>query len=167
VPIGTTYLNLAKSDMPHRFNNIDIDMLTLKNYREKLPESLANQVELFVPPSGSFDDAILRRYIEMIKEFELEDPNSNMTLANRLRLAFVDMKPDTICSRFPNADLPLKRRLRCVAEYLIRAGEFDKMRDDNGKLIKKRGVLGKMVVIYQPLPKMLSILQKQRLLNNE
>jgi hypothetical protein len=153
--------------MPHRFNNIDIDMLTLKNYREKLPESLANQVELFVPPSGSFDDAILRRYIEMIKEFELEDPNSNMTLANRLRLAFVDMKPDTICSRFPNADLPLKRRLRCVAEYLIRAGEFDKMRDDNGKLIKKRGVLGKMVVIYQPLPKMLSILQKQRLLNNE
>lgn len=142
-------------------------MLTLKNYREKLPESLANQVELFVPPSGSFDDAILRRYIEMIKEFELEDPNSNMTLANRLRLAFVDMKPDTICSRFPNADLPLKRRLRCVAEYLIRAGEFDKMRDDNGKLIKKRGVLGKMVVIYQPLPKMLSILQKQRLLNNE
>lgn len=167
MPIGTTYLNLAKSDMPHRFNNIDIDMLTLKNYREKLPESLANQVELFVPPSGSFDDAILRRYIEMIKEFELEDPNSNMTLANRLRLAFVDMKPDTICSRFPNADLPLKRRLRCVAEYLIRAGEFDKMRDDNGKLIKKRGVLGKMVVIYQPLPKMLSILQKQRLLNNE
>ena len=167
MPTGTTYLNLAKSDMPHRFNNIDIDMLTLKNYREKLPESLANQVELFVPPSGSFDDAILRRYIEMIKEFELEDPNSNMTLANRLRLAFVDMKPDTICSRFPNADLPLKRRLRCVAEYLIRAGEFDKMRDDNGKLIKKRGVLGKMVVIYQPLPKMLSILQKQRLLNNE
>lgn len=167
MPIGTTYLNLAKSDMPHRFNNIDIDMLTLENYREKLPESLANQVELFVPPSGSFDDAILRRYIEMIKEFELEDPNSNMTLANRLRLAFVDMKPDTICSRFPNADLPLKRRLRCVAEYLIRAGEFDKMRDDNGKLIKKRGVLGKMVVIYQPLPKMLSILQKQRLLNNE
>jgi len=167
VPTGTTYLNLAKSDMPHRFNNIDIDMLTLKNYREKLPESLANQVELFVPPSGSFDDAILRRYIEVIKEFELEDPNSNMTLANRLRLAFVDMKPDTICSRFPNADLPLKRRLRCVAEYLIRAGEFDKMRDDNGKLIKKRGVLGKMVVIYQPLPKMLSILQKQRLLNNE
>jgi hypothetical protein len=153
--------------MPHRFNNIDIDMLTLKNYKEELPESLAEQVEIFIPPSGSFDDAILRRYITLIKEFELEDPNSNMTLANRLRLAFVDMKPDTICSRFPNADLPLKRRLRCVAEYLIRAGEFDKMRDENGKLIKKRGVLGKMVVIYEPLPKMLSILQKQRLVPNE
>ena len=76
------------------------------------------------------------------------------------------MKPDTICSRFPNADLPLKRRLRCVAEYLIRSGEFDKMRDENGKLIKKRGVLGKMVVIYEPLPKMLSVLQKQKLIKN-
>jgi len=153
--------------MPHRFDYIDIDMLTLKNYKEKLPESLAKQVEIFIPPSGSFDDATLRRYITLIKEFEIEDPNSNMTLANRLRLAFADMEPDTICSRFPNADLPLKRRLRCVAEYLIRAGEFDKMRDENGKLIKKRGVLGKMVVIYQPLPKMLAILQKQRLVSNE
>ena len=76
------------------------------------------------------------------------------------------MKPETICSRFPNADLPLKRRLRCVAEYLIRSGEFDKVKDENGKLIKKRGILGKMVVIYQPLPKMLSILQKQKLLKN-
>ena len=103
----------------------------------------------------------------MIKQFELEDPNSNMTLANRLRLAFKDMQPDTICSRFPNADLPLKRRLRCVAEYLIRSREFDKMRDENGKLIKKRGVLGKMVVIYQPLPKMLTVLQKQKLINND
>ena len=108
----------------------------------------------------------MRRYITVIKEFELEDPNSNMTLANRLRLAFADMQPDTICSRFPNADLPLKRRLRCVAEYLIRSGEFDKMRDENGKLIKKRGVLGKMVVIYEPLPKMFSVLQKQKLIKN-
>ena len=89
-----------------------------------------------------------------------------MTLANRLRLAFADMQPDTICSRFPNADLPLKRRLRCVAEYLIRSGEFNKMRDENGKLIKKRGVLGKMVVIYEPLPKMFSVLQKQKLIKN-
>ena len=76
------------------------------------------------------------------------------------------MQPETICTRFPNADLPLKRRLRCVAEYLIRSGEFDKVKDENGKLIKKRGILGKMVVIYQPLPKMLLILQKQKLLKN-
>ena len=65
------------------------------------------------------------------------------------------------------ADLPLKRRLRCVAEYLIRAGEFDKLRDVNGKLVKKRGVLGKLVVLYQPLPKMREVLQRQGLVPNE
>ena len=144
--------------MNKRFQDLDIGKLTIKNYRELLSASLAEQVSIFIPPQGSFDDLCLRRYITLIKEFELEDPNSNMTLANRLRLAFADMQPDTICSRFPNADLPLKRRLRCVAEYLIRSGEFNKMRDENGKLIKKRGVLGKMVVIYEPLPKMLSLI---------
>ena len=153
--------------MPHRFDNINIDELSIENYDALLPESLVLQIEPFIPPTGSFDDGILKRYVQMLKDFELEDPNSNMTLANRLRLAFKDMQPDTICSRFPNADLPLKRRLRCVAEYLIRSREFDKMRDENGKLIKKRGVLGKMVVIYQPLPKMLSVLQKQKLITNE
>jgi len=152
--------------MNKRFQNLDIGKLTIKNYRELLSSSLADQVSIFIPPQGSFDDLCLRRYITLIKEFELEDPNSNMTLANRLRLAFADMQPDTICSRFPNADLPLKRRLRCVAEYLIRSGEFNKMRDENGKLIKKRGVLGKMVVIYEPLPKMFSVLQKQKLIKN-
>ena len=153
--------------MPHRFDSINIDHLTIENYVDLLPESLVLQLHPFIPPLGSFDDGVLRRYIQMLKDFEIEDPNSNMTLANRLRLAFRNMEPDTICSRFPNADLPLKRRLRCVAEYLIRSREFDKMRDENGKLIKKRGVLGKMVVIYQPLPKMLSVLQKQKLITNE
>jgi len=76
-------------------------------------------------------------------------------------LAFVDMQPDTICGRFPQAELSLKRRLRCVAEYLIRAKEFDKVKDENGQLIKKRGVIGKMVCVYQPLPKLLDVLQKQ------
>tara|TARA_A100001391_G_scaffold186835_2_gene156300 strand:- start:444 stop:905 length:462 start_codon:yes stop_codon:yes gene_type:complete len=152
--------------MSNRFQNLELNKLTIENYREILSSSLADQVSIFIPPEGSFDDLCLRRYITVIKEFELEDPNSNMTLANRLRLAFADMQPDTICSRFPNADLPLKRRLRCVAEYLIRSGEFDKMRDENGKLIKKRGVLGKMVVIYEPLPKMFSVLQKQKLIKN-
>jgi hypothetical protein len=46
---------------------------------------------------------------------------------------------------------------------LIRAGEFDKLRDENGKLIKKRGVLGKLVVIYQPLVKMRETLVRQGL----
>jgi hypothetical protein len=87
-----------------------------------------------------------------------------MTLANRLRLAFKDLSPDTICGKFPLAELPLKRRLRCVAEYLIRSGEFDKLKDERGKLIKKRGNLGKMVVIYQPLPKLLESLTRQGLI---
>jgi hypothetical protein len=155
---------IATIDMPHRFDGIDIDSLTLDNYKEKLPESLAGQVESFLPPNGSFDEKIMRRYVQVIKDFELEDPNSSMTLANRLRMAFKDGAPETICSRFPNADLPLKRRLRCVAEYLIRSGEFEKLKDENGKLIKKRGILGKMVVIYQPLPKMFAVLDKQGLL---
>ena len=103
----------------------------------------------------------LQRYLKVLRDFEIEDPHTNMTLANRLRIAFQDMKAETICNRFPNADLALKRRLRCVAEYLIRSGEFDKVKDEDGNLIKKRGVLGKLVVIYQPLPKMVAILRKQ------
>jgi len=153
--------------MPHRFDNIDISALTFDNYHELLPKELARQVDMFVPPTGSFDERIMRRYIQSIKDFELEDPNSHTTLANRLRLAFKDMVPDTICSRFPNADLPLKRRLRCVAEYLIRSEELIKMKDESGKLIKKRGVLGKMVVIYQPMPKLLTVLRKQGLIKHE
>lgn len=149
--------------MKNRFTNLEIGIVTLKNYKETLPESLAVQVEMFLPPSGSFDDPTLRRYLENLKNYEEEDPSFAMTLANRLRMAFQDMTPDTICGKFPNADLPLKRRLRCVAEYLIRAGEFDKMRDENGKLLKKRGVLGKLVVIYQPLPKMRDTLIRQGL----
>ena len=88
-----------------------------------------------------------------------------MTLASRIRLTFKDMQPDTICGKFPTAELPLKRRLRCVMEYLIRANEFTKVRDENGKLVKKRGVLGKMVVLYQPLPKLLESLARQGLLD--
>jgi hypothetical protein len=146
---------------------VDINSITIKNHEELLPSSVALQVADFLPPSGSFDDKCLRRYLEIIRNYEEEDANSNMTLANRLRLAFKDMKPDTICGKFPLAELPLKRRLRCVAEYLIRSGEFDKLRDERGKLVKKRGNLGKLVVIYQPLPKLLDSLNRQHLLNHE
>jgi hypothetical protein len=152
--------------MAHRFKNVDIVAVTIQNYKELLPESLAVQVEMFLPPEGSFDDGCLQRYLENLKNYEEEDANSNMTLANRLRLAFQDLKADTICGKFPQAELPLKRRLRCVAEYLIRSGEFDKVRDENGKLVKKQGVLGKLVVLYQPTPKLLQSLHKQGLLKN-
>ena len=148
----------------HRFINIDITEVTLENYKETLSESLQLQVEMFIPPEGSFDTGCLKRYLENVKTYEEEDANSNMTLANRLRIAFQDMNPDTICGKFPQAELPLKRRLRCVAEYLIRSGEFNKVRDKDGKLVKKRGILGKMVVLYQPMPKLLESLTKQGLL---
>ena len=74
--------------MSNRFQNLDITKLTIKNYRETLSPSLAEQVSIFIPPEGSFDDQCLRRYINVIKEFELEDPNSNMTLANRSEVGF-------------------------------------------------------------------------------
>ena len=148
----------------HRFTNIDITEVTIENYKQTLSESLQLQVEMFIPPEGSFDDGCLKRYLENVKTYEEEDANSNMTLANRLRIAFKDMNPDTICGKFPQAELPLKRRLRCVAEYLIRSGEFNKVRDKDGKLVKKRGILGKMVVLYQPMPKLLESLTRQGLL---
>jgi hypothetical protein len=150
--------------MSHRFKDLDLDGVTVANYQDFLPDSLRLQVEDFLPPQGSFDDGCLRRYLEVVRTYEEEDANSNMTLANRLRIAFKDMNPDTICGKFPNAELPLKRRLRCVAEYLIRSGEFDKLKDENGKLIKKRGNLGKLVVIYKPLPRLLESLSKQGLI---
>ena len=121
--------------MAHRFKNINISEVTIKNYTDLLSESLIKQVKDFIPPYGSFNDSILKRYLENIKNYEEEDANSNMTLANRLRIAFKDMTPDTICGKFPQAELPLKRRLRCVAEYLIRSGGFDKLRDKEGKLV--------------------------------
>lgn len=150
--------------MSHRFDNVEIKKVTVANHVEVLPESLVNQVAIFLPPEGSFDDKCLRRYLEILKNYEEEDENSNMTLANRLRMAFRDMVPDTICGKFPLAELPLKRRLRCVAEYLIRSGEFDKLRDERGKLVKKRGILGKLVVIYKPLPKLIDALSRQGLI---
>lgn len=153
--------------MSHRFKNLNIDGVTIANHQNMLPKSLCLQIEDFLPPHGSFDDSCLRRYLEVVRTYEEEDANSSMTLANRLRIAFKNMEPDTICGKFPNAELPLKRRLRCVAEYLIRSGEFDKLKDEQGKLIKKRGNLGKLVVIYKPLPKLLESLSKQGLVENE
>lgn len=150
--------------MAHRFRTVNISEITVENCQGVLPESLALQVEMFLPPSGSFDDPSLQRYLENLRKYEEEDVNSNMTLANRLRLAFRSLEPDTICGKFPQAELPLKRRLRCVAEYLIRSGELEKIRDEIGKLVKKRGVLGKMVVLYRPTAKLTESLARQGLL---
>lgn len=150
--------------MGHRFEGWDIQKVTVSNYAKHLPAILAKQVEMFLPPSGSFDNKILRRYLENIRDYEDNDESPSLSLANKLRLAFLDMQPDTICGKFPTANLSMKRRLRCVAEYLIRSGEFEKVRDEDGKLVKRRGVVGKLVVIYQPLQKMRQSLVKQGLI---
>lgn len=150
--------------MANRFEGLNLKKITVKDCKEILPVSLFSQVSLFLPPVGSFDDKCLQRYLEMVQIHEQEEENSNLTLANRLRMAYKDMKPDSICTKFPRAELPLKRRLRCVAEYLIRSGEFDKLKDNSGKLVKKTGNLGKLVVIYKPLPKLLESLNKQGLI---
>lgn len=149
------------------FNNWEVNQITVSNYTEHLPDMLIKQVEMFLPPNGSFDTKILRRYLENIRNYREGDELPTLSLANKIRLAFQNMEPDTICNKFPTANLSLKRRLRCVAEYLIRSNELEKMRDDNGKLVKKRGSAGKLVVIYRPLPKIRQNLIKQGLIKDE
>ena len=65
----------------------------------------------------------------------------------------------------PEINLAEKRRYRCVAEYLIRQGELTKLRDADGKLIKKIGNMQKAVVLYKPLPKLLETLKRSGLSN--
>lgn len=149
----------------YRFVNLDIDEVTVDNYKEKLVASLAQQVEVFIPPIGSFETPDLRRYLELVCSYETSttDIIMGLSLADQIRLAFSDMKTSTICDRYPDIGLAEKRRYRCVAEYLIRQGELTKLRDENGKLIKKIGNMQKAVVLYRPLPKLLDTLKKSGL----
>jgi len=151
--------------LSYRFNKLGIDEVTVENYEEKLVPSLAQQVEMFIPPSGSFEDLDLRRYLELVKTYETSsnDLVLGLSLADQIRITFSDMKPATICERFPDIDLATKRRYRCVAEYLLRQNEIMKLRDENGKLIKKIGNMQKMVVIYQPLPRIRETLKRSGL----
>ena len=45
----------------YRFVDLDINSVTIENYRELLVNSLIEQVEIFIPPSGSFGNAALHR----------------------------------------------------------------------------------------------------------
>ena len=58
------------------------------------------------------------------------------------------------CTKDTDIDLNSKRRYRCVAEYLLRQEELVKVRDSNGKLVKKIGNAGKPVVLYRGLDKL-------------
>ena len=149
----------------YRFSELDINSITVKNYRDVLVPSLIEQIEIFIPPSGSFENPDLRRYLELICSYETSttDLMLGLSLADQIRLTFSDMRTSTICDRYPEINLAEKRRYRCVAEYLIRQGELTKLRDENGKLIKKIGNMQKAVVLYQPLPKLLETLKRSGL----
>lgn len=149
----------------YRFVELDINEVTVENYAELLVPSLSKQVEMFLPPSGSFETADLRRYLELVCSYETSttDLMMGLSLADQIRLTFSDMKTSTICDRYPDIGLAEKRRYRCVAEYLIRQGELTKLRDANGKLIKKIGNMQKAVVLYKPLPKLLETLKRSGL----
>ena len=149
----------------YRFVDLDIESVTTENYVKKLMPSLVEQIEMFIPPSGSFKSPDLRRYLELIRGYETSttDLMLGLSLADQIRLTFSDMRTSTICDRYPEINLAEKRRYRCVAEYLIRQGELTKLRDENGKLIKKIGNMQKAVVLYKPLEKLLETLKKSGL----
>jgi len=157
--------DLARTYQSYRFVNLNIEEVTVDNYRNLLVPSLAQQVEIFVPPYGSFETPDLRRYLELVCHYETStvDLMMGLSLADQIRITFSDMKISTICDRYPEIGLAEKRRYRCVAEYLIRQGELTKLRDENGKLIKKIGNMNKAVVLYQPTQKLLDTLKRSGL----
>ena len=155
----------SKKYKSYRFKNLAIEDITVENYKDMMVPSLAKQVEIFLSPSGSFETPELRRYLELIQSYETttNDLVLGLSLADQIRIAFSDMKPATICDRFPDIDLNSKRRYRCVAEYLLRQNELVKVKDASGKLVKKIGNAGKPVVLYRGLPKLLSTLKTSNL----
>ena len=157
----------TNSYQSYRFTDLDIETVTIENYTDKLVPSLVEQVSMFIPPSGSFETADLRRYLELVCGYETStsDIVLGLSLADQIRITFSDMKISTICDRYPDINLAEKRRYRCVAEYLIRQGELTKLRDADGKLIKKIGNMQKAVVLYKPLPKLLETLKRSGLSN--
>ena len=55
----------------YRFVDLEIENCKLlKNYVTKLMPSLVEQIEMFIPPSGSFKSPDLRRYLELIRGYE-------------------------------------------------------------------------------------------------
>ena len=165
---NTDYIPLEQEDnvyQSYRFIDLDLDKVTIGNFKETLTASLIEQVEMFIPPSGSFSTADLKRYLDLVRNYETSttDLMLGLSLADQIRITFSDMRTSTICDRYPEINLAEKRRYRCVAEYLIRQGELTKLRDAHGKLIKKIGNMQKAVVLYQPLPKLLETLNRSGL----
>ena len=61
----TEYEPIENSDnvyQSYRFSELDINSVTIDNYKDHLVPSLIEQMEIFIPPSGSFETPDLRRY---------------------------------------------------------------------------------------------------------
>ena len=123
----------------YRFVKLDINEVTVDNYKKLLVDSLAIQVEPFVPPIGSFETPDLRRYLELICSYETSttDLMMGLSLADQIRLTFSDMRTSTICDRYPDIGLAEKRRYRCVAEYLSARGSSPSCETRTGSSLRK------------------------------
>ena len=70
--------------------------------RRSCQKSLAYQIEIVLPPEGSFRNAGSPEVLASAKNYEEEDEGLQYdVVANRLRVAFRDLKPDTIYVSFP------------------------------------------------------------------
>ena len=50
-----------KQYLSYRFSGLNVEDVTVENYEEMLTASLAEQISMFIPPSGSFKTPDLRR----------------------------------------------------------------------------------------------------------
>ena len=97
----------SNSYQSYRFVDLEISDVTIENYKELLVDSLVEQVEMFIPPSGSFETADLQRYLELVCSYETStsDLVLGLSLADQIRITFSDMKISTICDRYPEINL--------------------------------------------------------------
>ena len=104
--------NTPKVYQSYRFSELDIDSVTIDNYKKFLMPSLIEQIEMFIPPSGSFKTPDLRRYLDLIRGYETSttDLMLGLSLADQIRLTFSDMRTSTICDRYPEINLSEKLR---------------------------------------------------------
>ena len=118
---NTDYEPIEQEDnlyQSYRFIDLDLEKVTIENFKETLSESLIEQVEMFIPPSGSFSTPDLKRYLDLVRNYETSttDLMLGLSLADQIRITFSDMRTSTICDRYPDINLAEKRRYRCVAE---------------------------------------------------
>ena len=109
---NTDYIPLEQEDnvyQSYRFIELDLDKVTIGNFKETLTTSLIEQVEMFIPPSGSFSTADLKRYLDLVRNYETSttDLMLGLSLADQIRITFSDMRTSTICDRYPDINFCL------------------------------------------------------------